>query len=55
MILLIPAFDAVRQKVEAIFKFHYDSINSYRKLAFIVEDMKFKFHYDSINSSSTFA
>ena len=34
-----------------LFKFHYDSINSYMYIDLYAYYHEFKFHYDSINSS----
>ena len=36
--------------LSALFKFHYDSINSMKELEMKEDLNSFKFHYDSINS-----
>ena len=36
--------------LSALFKFHYDSINSMKELEMKEDLNEFKFHYDSINS-----
>ena len=51
MILLIHIWIRVTRRAENKFKFHYDSINSARKVFLKQLKMQgFKFHYDSINS-----
>ena len=37
--------------LSALFKFHYDSINSMKELEMKEDLNEFKFHYDSINSA----
>ena len=52
MILLILAPSGPYETVYDLFKFHYDSINSYKKCRACDGGIEFKFHYDSINSRS---
>ena len=50
MILLIRKSAIQKQMKHASFKFHYDSINSFRIELRTTTTRRFKFHYDSINS-----
>ena len=50
MILLIPNNTKLVRHNRKIFKFHYDSINSFYSYPHLLCVKVFKFHYDSINS-----